>query len=322
MATLTRSNRVPIQLLGRWLLPRSANSSTIIRNLSSSDFDGVNVDNLLPGVTTEMVKKDPILQDYIQSNFPELFETDQDRAKLGVTNWGELRRAAPKPALNIRSMATLKRSEEGSNQCFAMREEGFIPGIIYGGDPTQGIKGNDFSKRIFVKTPSRFIQSETDRYGHAFLSRVYDLTLYETEDQLLAEEAGGIVHRVLPRDVQRHPVNDLVYCCNFLRYFPGRPIKIPLTLINEEESPALKRDGYLIPINRFVECVIEDGVSIPEELEVECTGLQLKEVIRLDRIIFPEGVQPSRKVRKQKDWMVGPIHGGSRGGDKEEAEEV
>lgn len=322
MSTLAGSKSV----ICHRILPRTTSGRSITtRNLGTSAakiLGNVNVDNILPGVTTEMAKNDPVLADYIRSNFPELFETEQDIAKRGVTNWGELRRSAPKPSLNIRSLATLKRcpdTEEGSNQCFPMRDHGFIPGIIYGGDPTQGIKGGDYSKRIFVKTPTPLIQSELDRYRHAFDSRVYDLTLYENEEQWKSKQ-GGIVHRVLPRDIQKHPVSDAVYCCNFLRYFPGRPVKIPLTLINEEESPALKRDGYLIPINRFVECTIEEGVAIPEELEVECTGLQFKDVVRLNRINFPEGVQPSKKVVKRKDWMVGPIHGGKAGSSDDSAE--
>ena len=62
------------------------------------------------------------------------------------------------------------------------------------------------------------------------------------------------------------------------------------------------------------------GVDIPETLEVECTGLLFKQVIRLDRVIFPPGVQPSPRVLKHKDFMIGPIHGGKGGGaDDEEA---
>lgn len=321
---------VPSRIWHRFFPRTSGLATPSLRRLSADAGSGegqalgnINVDDLVPGITTEMAQKDPVLADYIRSNFPELFETEEDIESRGVTNWGELRRTAPKPAFNIRSMATLKRcpdTEEGSNRCFPLRSRGYIPGVIYGGDPTQGIRGNDFSKRIFVKTPAPAIQSEMDRFRHAFCSRVYDVAIYENEEQWKAEE-GGIIHRVLPRDIQQHPVNDTVFCCNFLRYFPGRPIKIPLTLINEEESPALKREGYLVPINRFVECVVDEGVDIPEELEVECTGLQFKDVIRLDRITFPEGVKPSKRILKHNDWMVGPIHGGRGGGPSNETAE-
>ena len=86
-----------------------------------------------------------------------------------------------------------------------------------------------------------------------------------------------------------------------------------LTYINEEESPALKRDGFIIPIQRYIECFIEDGADIPEKLELECTGLRYKEVIRLDRIIVPDGVRFSdRVIKRGDDLVVGVVHGSSR----------
>ena len=296
----------------------SAASSRIAllqRHLSSGDGS-----NLVSGVTPELMKQDPVVDDFIRSNYPEVFKNTSIDSNKPITNWGERRRQIPKPPLNIRPMETLKRdpdTEEGTNRCFPMRRHGFIPGLIFGGDPTKGISGGDPSTRIFVKTRSSLLQSEIDRYKHSFGSRVYDLTLYDNEEAMEAGD-GGILHRVMPQSINVHPVNDTVYCCNFLRYYPGRPIKLPLLMINEEESPALKRDGFLIPINRFVECIIDEGVDIPEELEVECTGLQFKQVIRLDRVIFPEGVRPSKKVLKHKDFMIGPIHGGKSGADDDD----
>lgn len=286
----------------------------------SSSPSAEELSKVVAGVTPQDIESNPVIADFLRSNYADISSSSTTEEQ---TSWGELRRQIPKAPLNIRSMPTLKRdpdTEEGTNKSFLLRDHGMIPGVIYGGDPTKGIKGQDLNHRIFVKTPTSVIQSEIDRYHHSFESRVYDITLYDNEEALTSGN-GGITHRVIPRNVQRHPVNDTVYCCNYLRYFPGRAIKLPLLLINEEESPALKRDGYLIPINRYVECVIEDGVPIPEELEVECTGLQFKQVIRLDRVIFPEGVKPSKKVLKRgKEFIIGPIHGGKRDKDDDAGE--
>ena len=298
----------------RWLSCSTIRNRSNSRHLSTGDGSG-----LVAGVTSEVMQQDPVVNDYVRSNFPKVFDPNIGSNKP-TTNWGAERRALPKPPLNIRSMATIKRdpdTEEGSNRCYVMRKyNAMIPGLVYGGDPTQGISGGDLSKRIFVKTPTNLIQSELDRYPNSFESRVYDLNIFDSEEEMEAGE-GGVIHRVVPRHVQLHPVNDTVYCCNYLRYYPGRPIKLPLLMINEEESPALKRDGYLIPINRYVECIIDEGVAIPEELEVECTGLKLKQVIRLDRVIFPDGVRPSKRVVNHKDFMIGPIHGGGKGDDED-----
>jgi ribosomal protein L25 (general stress protein Ctc) len=292
------------------------------------------------GLTKEQVEANPSLAEFLKTNFTEEGESkltipiellreyglDTDAltqssssSQKGAKPYGEPRIDAglgtsEQQALNIRKLFTYKRHEEGTRACDSLRDHFYIPGILYGSDPTQGILSSDKSTRWLLKTPWTELQRELDRYHRKFESRVYDLTVLEDES-----DSVGTVHRVLPRDVQRHPVLDTIYCANFLRYHAGRPIKIPLVYINKEESNALKRDGYIIPVNKHVECLIEDGVPIPEALEVECTGLEMKQVIRLDRVIFPDGVTPSRRVNKET-FIVGPVAGG-RGGSAATEEE-
>lgn len=249
------------------------------------------------GVTNEDLAADPTLAAFFAANFPE-----DEPPLVGKEDSGDV----VDDSLNIRTLSCLKRSaveEEGSRTCRRMRQERFIPGLVYGGDPNVGILSQDKSSQIFIKTPWTLLQRELDLYHRNFESRVYDLTVYENEDDTV-----GTVHRVMPRDVQRHPVQSTIYCANYLRYFPGRPIKIPIVYINEEESPAMKRGGFLAPISRHLECIVEEGVPIPEQLDLECTGLKVKEVVRLDRIVFPDGVKPSHRVNKET-FLVGTVFG-------------
>ena len=71
----------------------------------------------------------------------------------------------------------------------------------------------------------------------------------------------------------------------------------------------MKRDGFIIPVKKFVACFVEEGVPIPDALEVECTGLQVKDVIRMDRLIFPEGVRPIDNLDLE-NFVIGPVRGG------------
>lgn len=289
------------------------------------------------GLTKEQVEANPSLAAFLQSNFSQDGESKLSiplellrEYGLDEEDWApqaggpQKEYGAPRidaglgsleqQALNIRKLFTYKRHEEGTRACDVLRDQFSIPGILYGSDPQQGIVSTDKSTRYLLKTPWTELQRELDRYHRKFECRVYDLTILEDDSDTV-----GTVHRVIPRDVQRHPVLDTIYCANFLRYHAGRPIKIPLVYINKEESNALKREGYIIPVNKHVECLIEDGVPIPEALEVECTGLELKQVIRLDRVIFPDGVTPSRRVNKET-FIVGPVAGG-RGGSAASDEE-
>ena len=157
------------------------------------------------------------------------------------------------------------------------------------------------------------LQRELDLYTrHAFMSRVYDLTIYSDND-----DEKGTPYRVMPRDVQYHPIQNKLYCANYLRYFPGRIIDLPIEYTNEEESPAMKRGGFIAPVSRYVPCVIEEGVDIPKHVELDCTGVTVGDVVRMDRIVFQEGVNVSNHI-DVKGFLVGTCFGRRRGEDEEE----
>lgn len=220
--------------------------------------------------------------------------------------------------LNIRPLFGYTRDrvdEEGTRRCDTLRERHLmIPGLLYGKDPNLPIES---TPEVFVKTPWSEIQRELDLYRHThFESRVYDLTVYDTEIPDSNDE--GTVYRVVPRDVQYHPVQHKLYCCNYLRYFPGRPIDIPIVYTNEEDSAALKRGGFIAPISRYVSCVVEEGVPIPEGIELDCTGILLKDVVRMERIVFPEGVTLDKRVDRKK-FLVGTVFGRRSDMDDEDA---
>lgn len=329
MSSICSSTRViGRRLLRRKIFPQLSNGG--LNNIRCSS--NVPPDKLIAGLTQEQVDSDPNIQAFIEANFSEESEVqtdgysipaeilkeygldESDFAPLDIKQYGDPRvdfgmgTTEEQQARNIRLLSTYTRTEEGTLACDRLRENKIIPGIIYGSDAKNGVLSINKDTRIMVKTPWSVLQRELDRFHRTFESRVYDLTLYEDPN-----DTEGTLHRVIPRDVQRHPVKGTIYCANFLRYHPGRPLKLPIVYINQEESPALKRDGFIIPVNKYIECLIEDGAPIPDALELECTGLKLKDVVRIDRINFPDGVRPSKRVNLDT-FIVGPVAGG-RGGE-------
>jgi large subunit ribosomal protein L25 len=319
------------------------------RNITPSSFSSralsTDPSNLVSGLTPEQVEANPQIAEFLRSNFdndeegdgfvipPEILKEygydvpDITPDAAAAAEAEKYDYAKPKvdlglgtpeqQAMNIRTLTTFLRTEEGTNACNRLRYDEMIPGMLYGSDSSKGVLSLNKETRIMLKTPWRTLQRELDRFHRKIESRVYDLTIYEDES-----DTEGSVHRVVPRDVQRHPVQGSIYCTNFVRYHAGRPLKIPIVYINEEESAALKRDGYIVPINKFVECFVEDGVPIPEALELECAGLQLKDVVRMDRLIFPDGVRHTDRVDPEK-FLIGPVFGGRSGGmddDDDDAE--
>ena len=257
------------------------------------------------GLTAEDVQKNEKIAAFLRANFMQ----EDDRPSPALMEEAvedEIVEADPASLLNIRKLSCYLRhtvDEEGSRRCRIIRDNLEIPGLVYGGDPFQGIHSNDRSSKIFVKTVWKLLQRELDLYHRSFESRVYDLTVFED-----STDTEGTVHRVVPTNVQRHPIQHKLFCVNYLRYHPLRPLQIPIVYVNEEESPAIKRGGFIAPVKRYVSCMVEDGVPIPEKLELECTGLQLREVVRLDRIIFPEGVRISKHVQPDR-FVIGTVFG-------------
>jgi len=281
-------------------------------------------------VTKEKLENNPELMEYFKANFPEAFEEVEKETPLADHGDEEIEEPSyftkveePHYPLNIRPLTCYVRDpekEEGTRRCNKLRWEGMIPGILNGGDPRLDIYSHQPESTKLIKTNWHLLERELDRYHRNFESRVYDLTILEGPD-----DKEGTVHRVNPQNVQRHPVQSTIYCANFCRYHPGRPIKIPVGYVNEEESPALKRDGFIVPIHRKIECFVDDGVPIPEKLELECSELQFRDVIRLDRVLVPDGVRFSDRTLKIGDeFILGVVFGkgrGMAGDDEEEGEE-
>lgn len=305
---------------------------------------------LVSNVTEEKIAANPELEAFMKANFPQ--EMDPDNYKpvipphvsklnsFGLKTEEEIKQESKDDVLatttlgmdidpqlkarNIRPMITYLRhaeKETNSRRSRGLRYHKLIPGLLYGGDPTRGIHGHQASFKTHVKTPWQLIQRELGRFRLDFSSRVYALTVLEKKNHSGGDEEGEDViaiepQLVVPANVQRHPVEEKLYCVNYVRYHAQRPLQLPLVHVNTEESPAMKRDGFLIPIQRRIECFVEDGVPIPQALELECTGLQYKDVVRKDRLILPDGVRLSDRVIKRGDnYVIAVVDGGSRGGE-------
>lgn len=194
-------------------------------------------------------------------------------------------------------------------------------------------RNGSFENRVYALT----IFHEKDAYVgyHQSVRKLNqdDTTYHLNEETMEVTEIPGsppeelpertpIVENVLviPTDLQLHPVAHSALCVNFIRYHAKKPIKIPIRTVNEEESPAMKRGGFIAFVNTFVECLVEEGGVIPERIELECSGLRQKDVVRRERLIIPEGVVVHPRVRE--DFLVGTVFGAKGvGADESEDEE-
>ena len=160
------------------------------------------------------------------------------------------------------------RERAGKGASRALRREGRIPAVIYGGkeEPTP----------IHVEEKELVKQLMT---GH-FMNSIVKI------------EIGGDTVRTLPKDVALHPVTDRPTHVDFLRLARDAKVEvqIPVVFVNEEASPGLKKGGVLNVVRHDLDLVCPAD-AIPGEIEIDVTGKDVGESIHISEVNLPEGVE-------------------------------
>ena len=115
-------------------------------------------------------------------------------------------------------------------------------------------------------------------------------------------DVDGKNHKVLARDLQLHPVTDNVIHADFLRVTDKTKIAvdIPVNFINEDKSPGMDAKGVL-SITRFTVELMCSAMSIPDQLDVDLTGKQHGDSIKISDASLPEGTTP---VITDRDFTI------------------
>jgi large subunit ribosomal protein L25 len=169
--------------------------------------------------------------------------------------------------VDVNTLVASSRSQSGKGPARAARREGLVPAVIYGNDLeplTINVERKALERQIHV--PGFFI-------------RLVDVNF------------DGESHRVLPREVQFHPVSDAPLHVDFLRFSADRKITVavPVHFENEEESPGLKRGGVLNIVRHEVE-VLCTADNIPQIFEIDLTGFEIGDAVHASTVELPEGV--------------------------------
>ena len=162
------------------------------------------------------------------------------------------------------------RERAGKGTARADRRAGRVPGVIYGAkkDPAM----------ITLDPLDLFKELKTG----SFMATVYDVGL------------GAGKERVLPRDVQFDPVSDRVIHVDFLRVSAETTVtvSVPVSFLNEEESPGIKRGGLLNVVRHEIEFICRAD-AIPQTIEIDLTGMEIGDSVHIASISLPEGVVPT-----------------------------
>ena len=158
------------------------------------------------------------------------------------------------------------RDRAGKGASRALRREGRVPAVIYG--------GKEEPQMIHVEEKVLVKQLMT---GH-FMNSIVNV------------EIGGKTVRTLPKAVALHPVNDRPEHADFFRLSKDAKIEvqIPVVFANEEESPGLKKGGVLNVVRHELDLICEAD-KIPSEIEIDVTGKEVGDSIHISEVTLPEG---------------------------------
>ena len=164
--------------------------------------------------------------------------------------------------------AVIRKKSEGSNK--GLLKKGLVPGIIYG-------KGTEAKKIAFEDKILKKLMS-----SGSFYTKIIDL------------EIDGELEKILPKDLQYHPVTDRLIHFDFLRVKDDTKVtvEVPVEFLNQDICPGIKKGGVLNLVRRLVE-LVSNANQIPEKLIFDLKESEIGDAVKISNINLPEGVTPT-----------------------------
>jgi large subunit ribosomal protein L25 len=173
------------------------------------------------------------------------------------------------------------RERAGKGASRALRREGRVPAVIYG--------GKEEPLAIHVEAKELVRQLNTGYFMNS----------------IVMVDVGGKKVRALPKDVALHPVTERPIHVDFLRLAKDAKIQVavPVVFINEEESPGLKKGGVLNVVRHELELVCESD-KIPDNITIDVAGLDVGDAVHISMVKLPDG---SESAITDRDFTIATL---------------
>ena len=170
---------------------------------------------------------------------------------------------------------------KNSGSSHSLLNKGMVPGIVYG-------KGTEPKKIAFENKVLQKLM-----HTGAFYSTILDLDI------------EGKNEKVLPKQLQYHPVTDKLIHFDFLRVQNDTKVtvEVPVEFLNQDTCPGLKKGGVLNLVRREVELSCNAN-NIPDKLQFDLITSEIGDSIKISNIELPEGVNPTITDR---DFVVATV---------------
>ena len=162
-----------------------------------------------------------------------------------------------------------------------LRDNGRVPAIVYG----------EKKEPLSISIDTKIIKKQIESSG--FFSKQFILNI------------NGEKHKVLPKDLQLHPVKETIVHLDFLRIGENTKVtvSVPVIFINENLCPGLKQGGVINIVRHEVE--IRSPVDkIPKNLEINLDGIEIGDSIHISAVELNSEVKP---VISDRDFTIATL---------------
>jgi large subunit ribosomal protein L25 len=153
-------------------------------------------------------------------------------------------------------IAGQKRENLGKKEAKKLREQGLVPGVLYGKDEVTHLAVPFSDLRPFVYTPD-----------------VYIIDL----------EIDGEVVKAMIQDVQWHPVDEQILHIDFLKIEADKPVKIGVPVKMVGTAKGIKAGGKL-KVNMRKLRVKALAENLPDAIEIDITKLGIGDSIKVGEL--------------------------------------
>jgi len=201
------------------------------------------------------------------------------------------------------SIEGVKRSETTKQAVKKLRAENKIPCVLYGG-----------KENIHFETP-----------GMEFKKLVYTPNVY-----LVDLVIDGNQYAAILKDVQYHPVTDVILHADFMEIRPDEEVQIRIPVRLTGSSEGVKEGGQLVhKLRKIHVSALPD--RLPDEIELDITSLMIGDSIRVENLeregvtfLDPPsnmvvGVRVARAVVEETPAAAAPAEGAEAPAEGEEA---
>lgn len=185
------------------------------------------------------------------------------------------------------------RTEHGKGAARALRREGRVPAVLY------GKTGTPVSLTLVLN-------DLTQEYTRGrFRSRLISINL------------DGKTVKALPKEMQFHPVTDVIEHVDFIKVEPGMQLHVlvPVKVTGQDKSPGIKRGGVLNVVRHEIEFICAPE-AIPTHIEVSIANLDIGGSAHINDVILPKDVVPTIK----RNFTIATVAG--RRAEEEEVKPV